>query len=458
MASTPLWPLLGLFGFIATSAAAQEPTHSIDSLQAAVNRFAVRLDSLEAGQCPVGVLSIPSGQPTGEPRLDSLVASMERLAARVTRLSGQQCMTPGGVTAPADTGDTSLSDLRAAAAAASAGIDSAPPDTSHTTQFISRQRNGNIYNPEISATGDIRLVGREGRQKDNGIAREFEVAMQSTLDPYSATKIFLSFADGEVEVEEGYIYYAGLPGKLRLDVGKFRQQVGDLNRWHLHALPETEYPLVYQRFMGPEGLSGIGLSLYTAVPISIAGGTHEIWLQGTTAESNPLFADGRQPTGLAHLQNFWQLTRSTYAQLGFTGILGANRDSSLSTNLTGVDLRVTHRPPNAGTRRDLTFRLEGYRLHATEAGIVTNRYGVFADAAFKLSQRWTVGARYDYVEAARGPYGDEWRITPVITWWQSEFVFLRLQGEHRHELDGSDGNELTFQVVWAMGPHKHETY
>lgn len=451
------WLVLGVLACLAAPAQAQQPTRPLDSLQTAVNRLTDRLDSLEAGQCPEGMLTLPSVAPTGDARIDSLASSMNRLAERVSRVSAQRCNAPAGV-ALSDSADAGLDDLRRAAAAASGGVVVPQADTTQGTQFISKQRNGNIYNPEISATGDIRLVGREGVQRDNGVAREFELALQSTLDPYSATKIFLSFADGEVEVEEGYIYYSGLPGKIRVDLGKFRQQVGDLNRWHLHALPETEYPLVYQRFMGPEGLGGIGVSLYTVLPIALAGGTHELWLQGTTAESDPLLAGGRQPTGLARLQNFWQLTRSTYAQIGFTGIIGANRDSSLNSNLTGIDFRLTHRPPNAGTRRDLTLRVEGYRLHAKEVGVITNRYGMFADLALKLSQRWTIGGRYDYVEAARGPYADEWRITPAITWWESEFVFLRLQGEHRHDLNGDNGNELTFQVVWAMGPHKHETY
>ena len=39
-----------------------------------------------------------------------------------------------------------------------------------------------------------------------------------------------------------------------------------------------------------------------------------------------------------------------------------------------------------------------------------------------------------------------------------EFVYLRLQGEHRDSDLGGTQNLLTFQAVWAMGPHKHETY
>jgi hypothetical protein len=43
-------------------------------------------------------------------------------------------------------------------------------------------------------------------------------------------------------------------------------------------------------------------------------------------------------------------------------------------------------------------------------------------------------------------------------WWESEFVYLRLEGQHHHdELAGSQ-NRLLLQVVFAMGPHKHETY
>ncbi len=100
-------------------------------------------------------------------------------------------------------------------------------------------------NPEISATGDIEFQFPEG-ESPQVVPREFELAFQANLDPYSATKIFVSFEDGEVSIEEGYIYWTGLPAHLRVDAGVFRQEVGELNRWHLHALPESEYPLVYR--------------------------------------------------------------------------------------------------------------------------------------------------------------------------------------------------------------------
>ena len=458
-----LWWLGG-----ASLAAAQVPERGrADSLAEVLHQLTARIDSLESGHCPDTTrLALPA--PSGNARADSLLAVTAELDRRLRALRDQRCAgaapaAPTAPTAPADTTDE-LAAIRAAAAGAAGGAAAAPGAPADTSAAPppapepQAPRNASALNPEISATGDIRLVAREGHQHDNGVAREFEVGLQSTLDPYSTAKIFLSFEHDEVGVEEGYLYWTGLPGRLRVDVGKFRQQVGDLNRWHLHALPETEYPLVYQRFLAPEGLSGVGVSLYTTLPVSLLGGTHEIWVQGTTAESETLYGDGHEPSLLLRLQNFWQLNRSTYGQIGITGVGGNDQDSDLRSRLAGLDVRLTWRPPEAGTRREVTFRAEGYRLHATETGITTDRYGTFLDLAARLSRRWIVAGRYDWVEAPRGPDDTEWRITPSLTWWQSEFVYLRVEGEHRDsELDGTQ-NLLTLQAVFAMGPHKHETY
>jgi hypothetical protein len=448
----------------AAESAAQAPTR-LDSLNQALTTLSGRIDSLEAGLCPADTpLVMP--RPTGDRRTDSLTAKLQQLDRRVIALRAARCPSgrpPTPVPQPADTTDD-LAAIRAAAQAAAGQAGGAEADTGRVTPEPTPSgggagpRGANLLNPEISATGDVRLVAREGRQEENAVAREFEFAFQSALDPFSNTKIFMTFEDEEIGIEEGYVYWTGLPGRLRLDVGKYRQQVGDLNRWHLHALPETEYPLVYQRFFGEDGLAGVGLSLYTALPFSLAGATHEVWLQGTTTESEGFLASGHQPVLLGRLQNFWQVTRSTYAQVGVTGLGGNNNDADLRSRIVGLDFRMTYRPPEAGTRRDITFRAEGYRLHASELGTTTNRYGTFLDLQARTSRRWVFGARYDWVEAPRGLEDTEWRITPNLTWWQSEFVYLRLEGEHRHsDLEGSR-NLLSLQAVWAMGPHKHETY
>src|SRR6188768_988760 len=182
----------------ASPAAAQVPEQGrADSLAAVLNRLTARIDSLESGQCPDTTgLALPA--PSGNARTDSLLAVTAELDRRLRALRDQRCAGAAPAPAPADTTDE-LAALRAAAAGAAGGAAAAagtPADTSATPPPAPEPqapRNASALNPEISATGDIRLVARDGRQRDNGVAREFEVGLQSTLDPYSTAKIFLSF-------------------------------------------------------------------------------------------------------------------------------------------------------------------------------------------------------------------------------------------------------------------------
>jgi hypothetical protein len=318
----------------------------------------------------------------------------------------------------------------------------------------------NALNPEISVTGDVRAEFRKGQDppENNFFLREIEIAFQATLDPFSKARVFLTAEEDEIGIEEAYIYWAGLPFNGRADAGKFRSEVGDLNRIHLHALPEGEYPLVYRRFFGDGGLVGVGLSLYDPLPLSIGGGTHEVWLQGTTVASEALAGDSRQVMLLGRLKNFWDLSPSTFIQLGLTG-LGANSSvDTLKSRVYGVDLRLTVRPPGHALRREFTFRTEGYLFHSTEKGVTQDRYGWYADALFRLNRRWVFTTRFDWVESPRGVIDTEWAVVPTITWWQSEFVYLRLEGRHEEGTILGDRNQIGLQVVFAFGPHRHEAY
>src|SRR6266853_2096620 len=279
-------------------------------------------------------------QPT-QRQLDSLSAQVRALRVRLDSLRAALAARAG---APAAAGaDTDLASLRAAAAAAVGRDTTQTADTSSARRFIGRERNQAQLNPEIGATGDVRAYATtRGVQRENFDAHEFEVGFQSALDPYSHTKIFLAFGNGSIEVAEGYAYWIGLPGHLRLDLGKYRQQFGELNRWHLHAVPETEYPLAITTFLGEDGLAGTGISLYRA----FGGlGTHELTAQITrSASDSELFGGGARPTYLVHLLNFWQLSPSTYMQIGGTGLYGTNPNSALRTKVGGLEFRLTWRP------------------------------------------------------------------------------------------------------------------
>ena len=386
------------------------------------------------------------GQQPTQRQVDSLAAQVRRLRAQVDSMLAATRVQE----APDD-----LARLRAAARQASGTPDTiAAADT--LARAAGRERNQSQLNPEIGVTGDVRGYVRDGgTQYDNFVPREFEIGFQSALDPYSHTKIFVSIEDGSVGLEEGYAYWTGLPGRVRLDVGKYRQQFGELNRWHLHALPETEYPLALTTYLGEDGLAGTGLSLYRA----FGGlGAHELTLQVTRSASDAeLFGNSGRPTYLGHLLNFWQLSRSTYMQLGASALYGTNPDSAMRTGVGGLDFRLTWRPPARALYREWTVRGELLGLRKRVAGTGPTRLGGYLSSTYKLNQRFILGARYDYVESP--DFGVITRqVVPSITFWQSEWVFLRAQYQWQRVGAASADNQIAIQAVWAIGPHKHETY
>jgi len=383
--------------------------------------------------------------------LDSLTTVLRALQVRLDSLARARA---GGDTSGTD----ELAALRAAAAAAST-------DSSAAARPQQARLGANAMNPEISVTGDIRMhYFSPGPQVDNFVPREFEVGFQSALDPFSTAKVFLSVEDGQVGLEEGYLYFTALPGHLRLDLGQFRQLVGELNRWHLHALYEDEYPLVVRTYGSDEGIVGPGASLYWPLPFSGKAGAYELTLQATSGVNDVLFAGGRRPAVNAQLSGFWQFSRSTYAQVSVSGMYGTNPDTSLTTTLGVAAARFSWRPPQRGQAREFTVRSELWALRRNFALAGPNafdatRLGGYVDAYWKLNRRWTAALRYDRVESPEPAISaTAWAITPALTYWQSEFVFLRAQFEHLRTVQNTNADRVTMQVVFAMGPHKHELF
>ncbi len=408
--------------------------------------------------CLLALPCLARAQEPAQRQLDSLAAEVRALK---TRLDSLRSALAHDARASRGAQDTSVADelaqLRAAAAAA-AGTDTARirPDTAAATRFIGRERSQAQLNPEISVTGDVRAYGQQpGVQRENFDPREFEIGFQSPLDPYSSTKIFVSLENGEVGIEEGYAYWTGLPGHVRFDIGKFRQQFGELNRWHLHAVPETEYPLALTTYLGEDGLAGTGVSFYRA----FGGlGTHELTAQVTrSASDDALFGGAGRPSYLLHVLNFWQLNHSTYVQLGGTGLYGTDPGSSLRTRVGGLEARLTWRPPARAMYREWTLRGELFALRKEIAGTGPTRLGGYVSTTFKLDQRWIAGARYDYVESPADG-GVTRQVIPSLTWWESEWVFLRAQYRYERSPLAATSHQFALQAVWAIGPHKHETY
>ncbi|HET7584906.1 MAG TPA: hypothetical protein VFK13_08365 [Gemmatimonadaceae bacterium] len=439
---------------LAHPVAAQQPS-SVDSLRAEVARLRAIVDSLRA-------------------------ADSARAAARHDSAASAAGAAPAAKAA-ADTTDP-LAAIRAAAAAAAGGGDTTtkPVEAAQPGQFVGRQRMLTQFNPEISVTGDIfALMDSRDADNDNFIPREFELALQSNLDPYSRAKIFIAHhepggelipfganeqpEDPGVEVEEGYVEWVSLPGGLSVDVGRFRQRFGTLNRWHQHALPGQELPLPYLAFFGVDGLAQTGISVHWLTPLHF--GTHELWGELTRGENDMLFGDSHRVSGLVHLNNFWQLDRSTYVEVGLSGLAGSHSgplpEDEWNARMGGVDFAVDWRPPERASYRELVVRgaVMTNRRRFDDAPDV-NAWGGFLLSEMRYSTRGYVGLRYEYTENPADPSQHASLVAPTLTWWQSEFVRLRAEYDflQRPFAGGRDLHQLVLQATFAMGPHKHDTY
>lgn len=400
-------------------------------------------------------------------KVDSLEARIRELEARLDSLL--TALARGRADSAAKAAAEELEALRAAARAATKG--QPPPDTAAG----SRTRNLNVLNPEISATGDmlgLHVVPGGAESHSSAVPREFEFSFQAALDPYTRTKIFITheedfeiagLGDGAeggggaaVEIEEGYLYWVGLPASLGLKVGKFRQQIGLYNRWHTHALFEVARPLPTVAFLGEDGLIQAGLSL--VLPSLVLGpSTQMLTLELTRGDNEALFDGGDRVSVLTNLQSFWDLSAASYIQLGATGAYGENEEEGLTSRLLALDLAYRWRPPGRGLYRDLSLKAEWYFAEKDFGATELTGNGGYFQASYRLDRRWILGARADYLNDY-GDVPDLLQIVPTLTWWQSEWVRLRLQYNYVKP-EGEDGNHtVIFQVVWAVGPHKHETY
>ncbi|HKJ02627.1 MAG TPA: hypothetical protein VJ997_09235, partial [Longimicrobiales bacterium] len=232
---------------------------------------------------PLGAQERPtSAQDSLRMELRRLAAMVDSLRAEVNRLQSEG--------KPEEAQDA-LAALRAAAQAAAASGGGAPPPTEApaTQEFVGRGRALQAMNPEISLTGDLfAQVMKDQTNRENFFAREFELSVVSNLDPFSRAKIFMSrhdhggeitpFGDPQEEpgegfaVEEGYVEWVSLPGGVGLKVGRFYQQLGQLNRWHSHAFPFQSRSLPSLTFVGEEPLAQTGASARWLIPVGGSAG------------------------------------------------------------------------------------------------------------------------------------------------------------------------------------------
>ncbi len=367
-----------------------------------------------------------------------------------------------------------LGEVKSEEASAGASTAAAGQEELGTTPqkvFTGRTRTLNQLNPEISVTGDVFGTFSDGAPEgDQFRFAEFELAFQAPLDPFSLAKAFVVQEDGEFELEEGYIEWPALPKSIGAKFGAYRNDFGKLNRWHQHALPQSDRPLVHQAIFGEDGLRGLGASV-SWLPPAFLGNYNELWFQVTNDDNDVAFSgrgfDG--PVFTLHETNYWDLSSATYFEFGLSASLGHNDElAELQTQVYGVDWTLNWAPPARALYRGLEVRGEFlWERREEQKGAFDDFLGAYTYATYKLSRRGFLGLRADWTQLPELPGEEVWGLSPYVEWWQSEWVRFRFQysyssraiEEAPEELESLKGeNRFFFQVTWSIGPHKHERY
>jgi hypothetical protein len=422
---------------------------------------------------------------------DSLGVEIVRLAALVDSLSREVARLQGaGQEVDAE---DALAQLRAAAqAAAAAGGGAQRGATPADQEFVGRQRSLQALNPEISVNADgFAQVNKDATGQDNFFMRAFEIAIVSNLDPFSRAKFFFVRGQeagtltpfetsgpeeekgGSFVAEEAFIEWVGLPGGFGLKFGRFFQQFGQLNRWHQHALPVQSRSLPHIAFLGQEALGGTGLSLHWLLPTGGGSGTYETTWEIARKENENLYGSAGGVSLLGNFNAFWNLSAATDLDVSVNWISGGYADgsTSLDRDLFAVEGAFSWRPPARARYSGLVLRggymalrgllpvdADGTGASGDEAGRGVAR-GAWTAGEVRLNQSWLAGARLDWAQNPLNTNESAWLVAPTLTWWQSEYVRLRLE----YDLLGRSASRfkegrLLFQIVFAVGPHKHETY
>ena len=386
-------------------------------------------------------------------------------------------------------------DIEALRRAARAEIAEERQPASEQETFTSGALGLQKLNPEISVTGDLLWSYTDSEIADKTsdfVFRGLGIHAEAYLDPYTRFKAAFSVSEDDTHLGEAYMTRFGIVPDVNLTLGKFRQQFGVVNRWHKHGLDQVDFPLALRQIFGPGGLNQTGGSLDWTMP-ELAGCSQEALIQVTDGENGRVFAENtdNNPSVLGRYKLFRDITASTYAEIGFSGLWGRNNewtvgedtiDQDLDAWVFGADLTVLWEPPERMRYRNMTWRTEAYALEkdilASDGSDedTIHAWGAYSYLESKVSRTIFLGVRGDYFKPEVKPYASaqtvnlaplavtedgayRWQVGPYITWCQSPFVHFRAEYNHQDgEGTGPEEDVFWLQCIFAAGPHKHERY
>ncbi len=349
-------------------------------------------------------------------------------------------------------------DRLAALEARVASLSEVPPVQADTLPAPSAAAGASkVFNPDISVLGNFAgAAGKNPFSEEPSLSlTEVEAAFQAIVDPYARADFFLSAGPEGLEVEEGYVTFTALPAGLLMKAGKMRAQFGKVNTLHTHVLPWVDRPLVLNSlFGGDEGIADSGFSLSKLMPnrFMFIDAIGEVYRGDTDVFRGKTRSDLNY---LGRIRGYRDLTEGTNLDVGATYASGPSAlVPDFDTQRIGVDVTFRYRPLRRAIYRQFVGRTEIiWSRQAMPAGERQDASGFFASGDFQFARRWIMGMRGDRsgrpLEADLHDSGGSIHLTFKPT----EFSLIRGQYRRTRYAEGTDANELLFQLNFAIGAH-----
>ena len=342
-------------------------------------------------------------------------------------------------------------------------------------------------NPNISVVGTV--LGNASSQDElerhyDLQLSESEFVFQAAVDPFAKADFYIAFGrenepvlsppdnrkmatnndeaeEGGLnpEIEEAYVTFLSLPFSSKLKAGKFRTTFGKLNETHPHAYNILDLPLMYQSFLGPDGLVDEGLSLNWLLPHSAFFQELKVQiLRGPSESPSFIKADNDNFLYLTHLKNFFDLNDNTTLEVGMMAATGPHSSDGDRTNFFGGDLTFKWKPLRRNTYRSFEWTNEFLYSSRDAFNGKTNSLGFFSHLRYQTAKRWFFGGLAEYSEFPEFSEFHRKAFSGILQFLVTEFQKIEIQTQFNTGNFFDDFVEIKLRSVFVIGAHGAHRY
>jgi hypothetical protein len=352
-----------------------------------------------------------------------------------------------------------------------------------------------VFNPDISIISRFRFESNDGQKlpeerafsKPEFTFEEFEVAIQSYLNPYARADVFLAkggAGEEPIEIEEAYAtFLKGLPLDLNIRIGKYLTEFGKLNTMHPHSWSFLSKPLSLQRFLGEEGINDLGISASILIPagdVVYAKLTADVLRGHTIGTLDPTSHTQGGGVGMidtassevfyansGRLMVFVPVSENGDLELGVSGLTGIHDPyARLRFTYANIDFKYKWKP-NAYTSLVLQGEALFNHRKISRGTDIRGRtilqsfssQGFYLYGNLQFNKVFTVGGRFDWTQSPYSTHEKAQGGAVFVGFYPvEETAAFRLQYEHvRTTSPGAATigvNTISLQFMFSMGPHK----